>query len=551
MSSPSPRSGPPRVRSTEHLEILNEIARISTGDLDLDSMLQRVTDSLRSRFGWDYVSCMSVDRARGLYRCEALSTELPTEVHVGYSREIGSGVVGEVALTGHAVLLDDVGEHPAYVETQPGTRSELCVPILHRGETVALLNLESQRPRAFHDQLPLLETVAEQVAGAIASARLHEELQQRARLLEMVGEVSKAAMDAGELGLLLDRVVEYIRERFPLILVSILMVDLDEGVFTQSAHAGHVHPHVLRGARWPVMRGVSGRAVRTGEPQLVPDVRADPDYLAVVEDAVAEYAVPIVYRGEVLGVLNMETDRADVFTPEIQTVFRTFADQLAGAIHMAAVNQELEEMNDRLTEANQRLERLSQLDGLTGIANRRAFDAVLETEWRRAGRERLPLSLLMIDIDLFKDFNDRHGHQGGDDALRAVAATPPVQPAARGGLRGAVWRRGVRRPPPRPGRGRRRRLRRDAPRRRGAAGDRARRIARRPRGHHQRRRRHRLSRERERARRPPRGGRPGAVRRQARGAEPRERRIPIEFYRFFWAMFVTRRRGSVRSSADW
>ncbi len=423
MSSPSPRSGPPRVRSTEHLEILNEIARISTGDLDLDAMLQRVTDAVRSRFGWDYVSCMSVDRARGVYRCEALSTDLPTEVSVGYEREIGSGVVGEVSLTGRAVLLDDVREHPAYVETQPGTRSELCVPILHRGETVAILNLESQHPRAFHGQLPLMETVAEQVAGAIAGARLHEELQERARLLEMVGEVSKAAMDAGELGLLLDRVVEYIQERFPLVLVSILIFDADEGVFTQSAHAGHVHAHVLRGARWPVSRGVAGRAVQTGEPQLVLDVRADPDYLPVSDQAAAEYAVPIVYRGEVLGVLNLESDRPEVFTPETQTVFRTFADQLAGAIHMAAVNQELEETNDRLIEANQRLERLSQLDGLTGIANRRAFDAVLETEWRRAGREHLPLSLLMIDIDCFKDYNDRYGHQGGDDTLKAVATT--------------------------------------------------------------------------------------------------------------------------------
>ena len=409
------------IRSPEHLEILNQIARIASMDLELRPMLQRITDAMREHYGWEFVACVSVDLARGVFRCEALSTELPTDVFVGYSRPLGSGVVGQVALTGEPILLDDVSEHPTYVETQPGTQSELCVPVLHRGETVALLNLESQQAGAFRDQLPLLQTVAEQVAGAIASARLHEELQRRARLLEMVGEVSKAAMDAGELGLLLDRVVQYVYERFDVLLASILLVDPEAGEFTQSAHAGTLYRHAVRGNRWPVTLGISGRAIRLAEPQLVADVREDPDYLAVNDDAVAEFAVPILFRGRPLGVLNVESASAEVFSPDIQMVLRTIAGQLAGAIHMATINRELEEANERLREANQRLERLSQLDDLTGIANRRAFDEVLAGEWRRAARAERPLSLLMIDIDFFKDYNDRYGHQQGDETLRAVA----------------------------------------------------------------------------------------------------------------------------------
>jgi len=193
---------------------------------------------------------MSVDRARGRYHCEALSTDLPTEVFVGYARAIGSGVVGEVALTGKAVLLDDVAAHPDYVETQGGTRSELCVPVLHRGETVAILNLESQKAGAFRGQLPLMETVAEQVAGAIASARLHAELTRRAGLLEMLGELGRVATDAGELGLLLDRVVGFVHERFPLLLAAILLVDADAEEFGQTAFAGELVPAARRGRRW-------------------------------------------------------------------------------------------------------------------------------------------------------------------------------------------------------------------------------------------------------------------------------------------------------------
>jgi diguanylate cyclase (GGDEF)-like protein len=74
-----------------------------------------------------------------------------------------------------------------------------------------------------------------------------------------------------------------------------------------------------------------------------------------------------------------------------------------------------------LREANRQLEALANVDSLTGIANRRRFDEILALEWRRAERERMPLSLVMLDIDRFKGFNDRYGHLAGDECLRRVA----------------------------------------------------------------------------------------------------------------------------------
>lgn len=76
-----------------------------------------------------------------------------------------------------------------------------------------------------------------------------------------------------------------------------------------------------------------------------------------------------------------------------------------------------------LREANQLLEELSYLDPLTGIGNRRRFDERLAHEWKRSTRTRAPLSVVMIDIDFFKAFNDTYGHQEGDECLRMVAAT--------------------------------------------------------------------------------------------------------------------------------
>lgn len=76
-----------------------------------------------------------------------------------------------------------------------------------------------------------------------------------------------------------------------------------------------------------------------------------------------------------------------------------------------------------LKQRTDQLRRLTTTDGLTGVANRRAFDEALELEWRRSCRGGTPLSLLMIDVDYFKRFNDAYGHLAGDDCLRAIATT--------------------------------------------------------------------------------------------------------------------------------
>ncbi|TKB62817.1 MAG: diguanylate cyclase [Nitrospira sp.] len=87
-----------------------------------------------------------------------------------------------------------------------------------------------------------------------------------------------------------------------------------------------------------------------------------------------------------------------------------------------AREQELLEVMRQLQEANQMLLRLSCLDGLTGITNRRQFDDFLDQEWRRGARESTAVSLIMFDIDRFKTYNDTKGHTAGDECLKQVAA---------------------------------------------------------------------------------------------------------------------------------
>ena len=167
----------------KQLEILIEITRIAMLDLELRPMLQRITDMLAQQFGWEFVACASLDHKRKRYTVEAVTATQPTEVEAGYSGDFAASVIGEVATVARPIVLDDIQIPKRYPDTMDGTRSELCVPVLHRGELVAILNLKSTLPNTFREQLPVMQAIADQVAGAIHSARLFVQARQANRAL--------------------------------------------------------------------------------------------------------------------------------------------------------------------------------------------------------------------------------------------------------------------------------------------------------------------------------------------------------------------------------
>ena len=95
---------------------------------------------------------------------------------------------------------------------------------------------------------------------------------------------------------------------------------------------------------------------------------------------------------------------------------------------LAESERALHDSESKLRDANIQLSELSFRDSLTGLYNRRHFDGVFDTEWRRALRSERPLALLMIDVDCFKALNDNYGHQRGDECLREVARVLEEQP---------------------------------------------------------------------------------------------------------------------------
>jgi diguanylate cyclase (GGDEF)-like protein len=122
--------------------------------------------------------------------------------------------------------------------------------------------------------------------------------------------------------------------------------------------------------------------------------------------------------GPLMALLQIFSDRA---RHDLDSLVSGNLKLQAQAEEMDRKNRELTETRRQLEQRNRDLERLSALDTLTQIANRRRFDAVLRQEWRRAVRDEAPVSLLFCDIDYFKRFNDTYGHQAGDECLVRVA----------------------------------------------------------------------------------------------------------------------------------
>jgi diguanylate cyclase (GGDEF)-like protein len=157
--------------------------------------------------------------------------------------------------------------------------------------------------------------------------------------------------------------------------------------------------------RLPVSRGIAGRVARTGQPALVLDVRRDPDYVVSHPMATQQGSAPITSRGAVVGVITIES-----IEPVLASADLELLTTLAGYATLAIENaRHYEEART-----------LATTDSLTGLPNRRMLWAAFERELARASRYGDSLSVVMVDPDRFKPYNDTHGHLRGDDALRHV-----------------------------------------------------------------------------------------------------------------------------------
>lgn len=142
-------------------------------------------------------------------------------------------------------------------------------------------------------------------------------------------------------------------------------------------------------------------------------------------NGVAYLGAPVLIDGKLFGMLSFSSieTRDKPFSGEDAELLQLMAEWVGGEIERENNRAALENQQKALLEANNQLEALATHDPLTGVKNRRAFNEKLAEEWSRATRYGTPLSLVLMDVDKFKSYNDTFGHPAGDEVLKKVART--------------------------------------------------------------------------------------------------------------------------------
>lgn len=220
-------------------------------------------------------------------------------------------------------------------------------------------------------------------------------------------DVTKSLLRPMNLSSVLDQILTQVEDLFGYKVCSVVLPTGRKDQLYLAAHRGY-DPAIANTIRIKIgEEGIIGHVAATGKPYYAPDVAVDPYYIAGSSHVRSQYSVPLIIDEKIIGVLDVESHELDAFPKEVQLVIEAFAALAALAIYRAQHQEELEH--------------LALTDGLTGLANNRAFWEALHRELARARRFSQPLSLLVLEIDKFKQVNDTYGHLKGDEALRGLA----------------------------------------------------------------------------------------------------------------------------------
>lgn len=259
------------------------------------------------------------------------------------------------------------------------------------------------------DQTRQLEETQAELKLKEEVAAKSQELEQRLRERRILYELLRVSVTATRLDEMLRSIAERVGAGLSLRETAIILRE-DETRFVLRAAHGFKNADALIGRVLEPGAGVTSAVMRDAKAVVVPDVSEDPNYLAFWGEAPREgsfAAFPILHQGTLLGILTVTRPPAAPLTEGPLRLLDAVADQAALAIRHAQLFEELRS--------------LSTTDELTGLPNRRLLARRLDHEIERSQRTNKDISLLAIDIDMFKHLNDTCGHPTGDAALKGVS----------------------------------------------------------------------------------------------------------------------------------
>ncbi|WP_263358223.1 GAF domain-containing SpoIIE family protein phosphatase [Acidicapsa ligni] len=359
-SEPAPESIPdselegdyrPPVGTGTYLDPIN--ARVEPGDysyllrlsealnttLDLRTLLNRTSELVRVVIQYRIFAILLVDER---------SQELRMRFQIGHTPEIerlripiGEGVVGQVAKTRQAILLNDVANAENYIAANEAVRSELAVPLINKNKLIGVLDIESEQAGYFRpEHLHLLTLTASRIAQSIQNARLYSRVTRQAQALEVLNEIAVELTSILDLDQLFERIGQLLRRLIDYQMFSIMLID-STGQRLVTRYTWRFG-HASTPSRWlPVETGIVGAAVREWRLINVPDVSEDPRYHMMNPETRSEMVVPLFYKNRVIGVLDLEHVRTGYFQERHERTLITLAAQIAIAIENARLYQQV------------------------------------------------------------------------------------------------------------------------------------------------------------------------------------------------------------------
>src|SRR5713101_1139819 len=290
--------------SAEVMATLTEIGEEVNASLDLDEVLARTAALIKRHIDYEIFGVLMFD-GDGSYLKHRFSIGYPRELAENLRVPVGQGITGTAAATGHSVRVGDTLTDPRYINAIENVRSELAVPLMLRNRCVGVLDIQSKHPDYFtREQQKILTLLASRLAIAVENARLFEKVRAQADTLLLLNEVSR------ETGSILD-VEELLR-------------------------------------RAAVSEGIVGAAATLKEPVLVPDVTQDARYLMVNPETRSELAIPMIHKGKVIGVLDLESPQLNYFTEDHVQTLSILAANLAVSLENARLYEQVARDEARL-----------------------------------------------------------------------------------------------------------------------------------------------------------------------------------------------------------
>lgn len=327
----------------EQLQLVRKVALQIAHVLDVDELADRVTALIQQTFGYYYVAIFTLEEKTGSLAFRSNAAHMHTIASPITQVPLGVGLIGLAAQTGEEIHVPDVSREPRYraIDGLPETRSEAVFPLKTEQGVIGVLDVQSDQPNAFHpNDLLVLQALSDSIARAIHTARLYTDLRRRAEQMEVVSHIGKRLTASLKLDELMKDAAELLHTRFGYSYVHLFTVHPNRRQIIYRAGSGARSQAVRDSYVIPLDQpfGIIPWVARSGETALLNDVNQDARYHPSPlppPDTASELCVPLIFDGQVVGILDIQSDQPNAFDENDRQLAEAIGDTLAVAIRNA------------------------------------------------------------------------------------------------------------------------------------------------------------------------------------------------------------------------